>query len=339
MPRLLPTSTTALCALCASVLLGCAVGAEQERPSAAPAAALVEVEVREPIAAGRMPVAVAVGAGAVWVADAGRGTLLRIDPERRERVGAPIAVGAAPFAVAVGEGAVWVAGQTGLVRAIDSRTGATVATPVRVPGANGLAVGLGGVWVTSRIAGTLTRIDPRTQRADPPIRVGGGAADVVIADGAVWVANVIDETVSRVDPATRRADRPIRVGGAPIALAAGEGALWVARTQGEFAESLEVVRLDPTSRKLTGRPVGVPGGVPLDLAAGGGSVWATDVGGLRPPKPPGPGGVSRIAPDGPAMAGEPLATGERPTAVTVGANGVWVANAADGTVTPITARP
>jgi len=32
-------------------------------------------------------------------------------------------------------------------------------------------------------------------------------------------------------------------------------------------------------------------------------------------------------------------TGDRPTAIAVGAGAVWVANAADGTVTPITPAP
>ena len=327
-----------VCACVLAVSLGACGGTSKERSTAAARnLPLTPVEVGSPIPAGRMPVAVAVGAGSVWVADGGRGTLLRINPERRRRTGAAIAVGAAPFAVAVGEGAVWVAGTSGEIRAVDPDSMTTVGSPVRVAGANGLAVGLDGVWVTSRIAGTLTRIDPRTRRAGPPIRVGAGPADVVIADGAVWVANAADGTVSRVDPGTRRADPPIRVGGELLALAAGEGALWAGRARGQFAERVEVVRLDPRARRLTGRAVAVQGAIPLDLAAGGGSVWVTDVGGFRPPQPRRPGSLTRIAPGGPAVVGDQLKTGERPTAVAVGAGGVWVANAADGTVTPVAA--
>jgi len=140
-----------------------------------------------------------------------------------------------------------------------------------------------------------------------------------------------------VVPGARRAEAPIRVGGAPLALAGGEGALWVGRATGAFGGQVEVVRLDFRSRALTGRPVAVPGAIPLDLAAGGGSVWATDVGGPQPPQPARPGAVTRLDPRGPAVAGAPLRTGERPTAVAVGAGAAWVADAADGTVTPITA--
>lgn len=332
-----PGSILLLASLIAVSLSACG-GATQQPGPAPPAGPLAELRVRAPIPAGRMPVAVAVGAEAVWVADAGRGTLLKIDPERRRRTGQPIPVGPAPFAVAVGEGAVWVVGQTGQVRAIDPRASAAFGRVARVPDANGLAVGLGGVWVTSRIAGTVTRIDPRTRRADPPIRVGAGAADVVIADGAVWVANSASGTVSRVDPRTRRAGRPIRVGGAVLALAAGDGVLWAGRAQGEFAQQVQVVRLDPRARRLTGRPVPVGGAIPLDLAAGDGSVWATDVGGLRPPKPARPGAVTRIDARRLSVAGAPLETGNRPFAVAVGEGGAWVVNAEDGTVRPITAE-
>lgn len=282
-----------------------------------------------------MPVAVAVGAGAVWVADAGRGTLLEIDPATRKRRGAPIRVGGAPFAVAVADGVVWVADQTGEVLAIDPRTRARVGSPVRVPGANGLAVGLGGVWVTSRRAGTLTRVDPGSHRADRPIRVGEAPGDVVVADGAVWVANATGASVSRLVPGAPRADRPIPVGGEVLALAAGDGGVWVGRTAGEFAQQVSVVRLDTHTRRLRGRPVPVPGAIPLDLATGRGTVWATDVGGLRPPGRPRPGSVTRITTSGAPRVTATLRTGDRPTAVAVGGRTTWVANAADGTVTPV----
>ena len=53
------------------------------------------------------PVALAVGAGGVWVASASRAEVLRIDP-RANRVVARIPTGATPTALAVSEDAVWV---------------------------------------------------------------------------------------------------------------------------------------------------------------------------------------------------------------------------------------
>ena len=66
----------------------------------------------------------------------------------------------------------WVAAGDGAVRAYDPRSIRPTGPTASVPGANGLAVGSGGVWVSSGRAGTVTRVDPRTRRADAPIRVG-----------------------------------------------------------------------------------------------------------------------------------------------------------------------
>jgi YVTN family beta-propeller protein len=52
------------------------------------------------------------GAGAVWVADAGDGTVKRIDP-RSGQVKATIHVGNSPSGIAVAEGLVWVSVDAG----------------------------------------------------------------------------------------------------------------------------------------------------------------------------------------------------------------------------------
>ncbi len=322
----------------ATVLAACG-STGPEPPSTSPRAGpLPDVRVLPAIRVGGTPTAVTDGSGSVWVADQARGRVLRIDTRTRARVGRAIRVGPGPVALATGAGAVWVAGGDGTVRSIDARTGALRPGSVRVLGANGLAVGAGGVWVTSRIAGTLTRIDPATRRADRPIRVGAGAADVVVADGAVWVANGADGTISRVDPATRKAAVPIRSGAsAVLALASGDAGLWVARAGGRFADQRSIIRLDPARRRVTGRALRVSGGVPLDLAVGSGSVWVTDVGSVLPLGAPRRAALHRVDPRGPVRAGGPLRAGARPSAVAAGAGGVWVAAAAAGTVTPILA--
>ena len=62
------------------------------------------------IPVGDRPVAVAVGEGAVWVANAGDGTVSRIDPETSDVT--TIDVGQAPAGIAVGNGLVWVTVQS-----------------------------------------------------------------------------------------------------------------------------------------------------------------------------------------------------------------------------------
>ena len=297
---------------------------------------LPEARVLPPIDVGGAPSAIAIGAGSVWVADQARGRVLRIDPRSRRRAGRAVRIGGGPLALAVGEGGVWVADGDGNVRSIDPRTGTVRPGGVRVVGANGLAVGAGGVWVTSRIAGTLTRIDPVTRRPGRPIRVGAGAADVVVANGAVWVANSADGTISRVDPATGRAAAAVPSGASGVlALAADDGGLWVARAGGRFGDQVSIVRLDTEERRVTGKAVAVEGAVPLDLAAGSGSVWATDAGSVLPLGAPRPAAVTRIDARNAARTGGPLRVGRRPSAVAVGAGGLWVADAVDGTVTPV----
>jgi YVTN family beta-propeller protein len=62
---------------------------------------------------GDFPTAVAVGHGSVWVANAGEGTVSRIDPETRTIV-ATIRLGASPETIAVTDRVVLVATSAGL---------------------------------------------------------------------------------------------------------------------------------------------------------------------------------------------------------------------------------
>ena len=59
---------------------------------------------------GDAPAALAVGAGAVWVANAGDGTVSRIEIAKGEVV-ETIQIGNAPSGIAFGNGAVWVSVQ------------------------------------------------------------------------------------------------------------------------------------------------------------------------------------------------------------------------------------
>lgn len=64
---------------------------------------------------GGQPVAVAGGAGSVWVADQTGGTVVRIDPATDAVIGEPIPVGpdgARPHALAFSDGAAWVVDQS-----------------------------------------------------------------------------------------------------------------------------------------------------------------------------------------------------------------------------------
>ena len=72
--------------------------------------------------------------------------------------------------------------------------------------------------------GLLWRVTPDATRS---IDVGAGARGVAVAGGSVWVANAARGTVTRIDPRSNRVTRCVRVGNAPRALASDGGRLWV----------------------------------------------------------------------------------------------------------------
>jgi serine/threonine-protein kinase len=151
-------------------------------------------------AAGRDPVALALGDGSLWVVNGAPGTLTRIDPVgvRAPRV---IPVGRRPDAVAVGPRA---------------------------------------VWVLNSGDDTLTRVDPATnQPIDAPLSLGKQLEDVALAGGTLWVA-AADRTVSRLDPVTGAQRAPqVAVGRPPLALADDGRGVWVASGADRTARRLE----------------------------------------------------------------------------------------------------
>ena len=51
----------------------------------------------------------------------------------------------------------------------------------------GVVVDQGSVWVTSQCAGTLSRIDPDTNRVVATIELGYHPFDLAVGDGLAWV--------------------------------------------------------------------------------------------------------------------------------------------------------
>jgi serine/threonine-protein kinase len=227
-----------------------------------------------PLRLGRGISGVALGAGAVWVTDPGEGELLRIDPGSSE-VLATIHLGGHPGPVAVGGGRVWVADEDGHgITAVNVKGGRVfrrrlppLAAPLR------LAVGAGGLWVSSASTGSLRRVDLGTAAPAAAIPVGRGPAGVTVAHGYVWVANSRSGTVSKVDPTIQAViGEPVEVGGRPGGIDAGPTTLWVAS-----AAEDTVTRIDLASGEAVGGPIGV-GPEPGAVAIGGDAVWVADNG-------------------------------------------------------------
>jgi YVTN family beta-propeller protein len=207
-------------------------------------------------------------------------------------------------------------------------------------------VGGGFVWVANSGDGTLSVVDPRTNRVVDTVRIGdigvlqaqgcgptsvhaypdGTYATrrcdipsaVVVADGAVWVTKDDEMALLRLDPATRRVTNKIPLGVAPFLMAAGEGSIWV--TDYEHGA---VARVDTGTNSLVKVFRGLVGG-PAGLAVGVGGVWVVKRSA---------GVVVRIDPLTNTV-GPDIKVGDSPLPVAAG-DAVWVRNENDATVSRI----
>ncbi len=200
--------------------------------------------VRERIAAGRTPSAIAVGDGVVWVVDADARTVLRLSESLH--VLDAFSTGATPTDVAVGARSIWVASGRPLARA-------QFAGPV---------------------ATAVARLDPTTGngRSNIPLPARGGAVSnlvdnhVAVEHGAVW-AVAPDFGVVRIDAATGRITARSHAVRA-AAVAAGPGGVWV------LSDGGAVVRLDPRTARTVAR-ANLPASSVGSIAVGKSAAWVT----------------------------------------------------------------
>jgi len=174
------------------------------------------------------PLAVAVGAGSVWVTtwgarrpghpswDRGPGWLLRIDPASR-RVMRRTRVGRVPAALVMNAGVGWVANSwDGTITRIRPRTGRRVGPPITLPGAQRgrrardlrIAAGRDAVWVVD--GSTLWRVDAGTGHTAVASRVRPPASIEGVASGpeGTWLG--IQEPNGPVRLEKAPAARPVR---------------------------------------------------------------------------------------------------------------------------------
>jgi peptide/nickel transport system substrate-binding protein len=217
------------------------------------------------IPVGEDPVGLAFAAGSLWVTDRG-GAVSQISPAAN-RVVRRVAAGNAPRAIVAGFGALWVASEADrTVARIDLERGKVTRRIDLGANPTALAAGAGAVWVTSEEGATVFRIDPRSGTVASTIGVGHGPVAVAVDDRSAWIVNRQDATVSRIDPGTDAVTDTVTVERDPAAIAVGEGAVWVANpTDGT------VSRIDPATRRV--KTIAVKSS-PSALAVANGAVWA-----------------------------------------------------------------
>jgi streptogramin lyase len=150
-------------------------------------------------------------AGALWVANDGGGTVVRVNP-RTNRVTARVRAGQGACAIAAGRHAVWVANyRTGRLLRIDTRTRKVRRVAVGGAPFDVLVAGAGRrVWTTGFENGTLVEVDAAKVRVIRRIKIGGAPTGLLKAAGSIWVGLGRGATgVLRIDPASgtvRRVD-------------------------------------------------------------------------------------------------------------------------------------
>src|SRR5581483_11955266 len=229
-----------------------------------------------PVRLGGKPFSVAAAGRYLFVGDAARGIVSRIDVRSGKAAGPPIRVArpagaASGLTVTPAGGSVWVssfaskmvtrvsAGPTNAVPAPIPATAAGTATPnilplppagrvvanIPVPAEGGpFTAGEGAVWALSDTTSTLMRIDPRRNAIIARIKVSPGE-DAAAGGGAVWISHPREDTVSRIDPTTNRVSATIHVPGQPSGVAVSPGAVWIADALGP-----SVTRIDPATNRI-----------------------------------------------------------------------------------------
>ena len=278
------------------------------------------------VSVGARPVAVASGAGALWVANLDDQSVTRVDVASRQAV-RHIPLGDTPTGLAATGTAVWVTDGTGDVSKINpSYDRVTVTKPLRA------SVGFFGgtvrpalaafesIWIVSP-DGIVLRVDPASMRVVESVAVGNVPSAIAAGAGSVWVTNSHDGTVTRIDPETL-VTKPIQVGNGPAAVAVNAAGAWIANagdnalvrvdtetnavvettTVGDgptavlatptalwVANSRDgtVMRLDPRSGRVS-KTIRL-GGTPSAFAAADGLVWVAIA--QPPPQSPPPGGA------------------------------------------------
>jgi YVTN family beta-propeller protein len=215
----------------------------------------------------RTPTGIAVGQGAVWVANGlyQEGSLQRVDPQ----FGVTETLeNASAGAVTIGAGAVWGVNNSTLKR-INPSTVQSTGEVFTGSGPNSIGYGEGALWVANGGDATVWRFNPSTfesGRVRDPYSVGSRPIAIAVGEDAVWVANAGDDNVSRIDPASNGVTS-IPVGDGPTAIAVGEGAVWVANSDGTIS------KIDPETQSMVDS-IEI-GNYPAGIAVGAGYVWVT----------------------------------------------------------------
>ncbi|CAN5477748.1 hypothetical protein BH20ACT18_BH20ACT18_09830 [soil metagenome] len=209
---------------------------------------------------------IAAGEGAVWIADLGARSLIRVDA-RRGRIVKRIALSGGPEAVTTSPGAIWVTiGGSNTVR-VDPDTNQVTQVSEDAGGYSAVYQG-GYLWVANFLDDAINRISPSGKVLPLKRRLGGEPRAVAADPRRVFVltdgGNMLRVEQSPFGGAPRLTSVRTGGGSATADLAVGEGGVWV-------ADDFKLSRYDPvTLKRETRRNIDVLG---AGTDTGAGAVW------------------------------------------------------------------
>ena len=146
----------------------------------------------------------------------------------------------------------------------------------------GIAAGAGAGWMMTNKNGTLSRIDPATNKIVKNIQIDSGSFALAATPQAVWITSTTHGVLTRIDPQTNQVVARIHTGPSPRFLCTANDSVWVlnqddgtvtrvdAHSNQVIATNVPLTRIDPATNKVTSQFVG-PGGDALRV--GHGSLW------------------------------------------------------------------
>jgi DNA-binding beta-propeller fold protein YncE len=229
-----------------------------------------------PIAVGEEPRDIEAGEGFVWSANAGDGTISKVDPATR--TAEQIDVGGVPLELVVAQGGVWVWNYTDAVTRVDVATG-EVSDPISANGTGdigGTAAGGGFLWLSHSSSNSVSRIDLDSREATgTPTPVGAAPASMAYGTRLLYVSNSGEKNISVLDGTTGAVSgEPIALAEEPAGIAVRDGTIYVGTTG-------DVTPIDEGSFVI-GDPIPLKGGsyfLATPTASGCRSRWRTSSGG------------------------------------------------------------
>jgi streptogramin lyase len=220
---------------------------------------------------------IAVGEGAVWLADMASSSIFRIDPVTN-KVGLTITtdIFGAQGSIAAGFGSVWVVTfdkRDKRLTRYNAVTGASEAAIDLPEAGEGVLAAFGNIWVTAANRPALYRIDPASNRVVGTIATYG-RTHLLAADerDSLWLWFDVEGVVQRVDAQTGNITATIETGTSNMEsdgdIAIGNGSVWT------INRASIVSRIDMQTNQAAGTyrpPIGTSQG--RRLRFGSNSIW------------------------------------------------------------------